>query len=113
MIPGGKLNRYSQSVNGYNALKEIERVNFDQVFIGVTYYSSVAGFTCDSDDEAIIKATAMHHSDQVIVLMDSSKVGEKCSYKICSLSEVDIIISDGNLPGDFLEECQENQVIVL
>lgn len=45
--------------------------------------------------------------------MDSSKVGEKCSYKICSLSEVDIIISDGNLPGDFLEECQENQVIVL
>lgn len=63
MIPEGKLNRYSQSVNEYNALKEIERVNFDQVFIGVTYYSSVAGFTCDSDDEAIIKATAMHHSD--------------------------------------------------
>lgn len=113
MIPGGKLNRYSQSVNGYSALKEIERVNFDQVFLGVTYYSSTAGFTCGSDDESFIKSTAMHQSDQVIVLMDSSKVGKKCSYKICDISDVDLIISDGKLPEDFLEECQKNQVIVL
>lgn len=113
MIPGGKLNRYSQSVNGYSALKEIERVNFDQVFLGVTYYSSTAGFTCGSDDESFIKSTAMHQSDQVIVLMDSSKVGKKCSYKICDISDVDLIISDGKLSEDFLEECQKNQVIVL
>ena len=113
MIPGGKLNRYSQSVNGYSALQEIERVNFDQVFLGVTYYSSTAGFTCGSDDESFIKSTAMHQSDQVIVLMDSSKVGKKCSYKICDISDVDLIISDGKLPEDFLEECQKNQVIVL
>ena len=113
MIPGGKLNRYSQSVNGYSALKEIERVNFDQVFLGVTYYSSTAGFTCGSDDESFIKSTAMHQSDQVIVLMDSSKVGKKCSYKICDISDVDLIISDGKLPEDFLEECQKNQIIIL
>lgn len=55
----------------------------------------------------------MHQSDQVIVLMDSSKVGNKCSYKICDISDVDLIISDGKLPEDFLEECQKNQVIVL
>ncbi|MFR4399707.1 MAG: hypothetical protein ACLT4A_14160 [Anaerobutyricum soehngenii] len=60
-----------------------------------------------------MKSTAMHQSDQVIVLMDSSKVGKKCSYKICDISDVDLIISDGKLPEDFLEECQKNQVIVL
>lgn len=27
--------------------------------------------------------------------------------------DVDLIISDGKLPEDFLEECQKNQVIVL
>ena len=34
MLPGGKLNRYSQSVFGFSAIRELERVNFDQAFLG-------------------------------------------------------------------------------
>ena len=55
----------------------------------------------------------MHQSDQVIVLMDSSKVGKKWYYKIWNIKNENLIISDGKLPEDFLEECQKNQVIVL
>lgn len=113
VLPGGKLNRYSQSVYGYSAIKELERVNFDQVFLGVTNYSFSTGFTCGSNDEAFLKSTAMQQSEQIVVLMDSSKIGMKSPYKICELSDVDILVSDGNLPKDFLEECQRNHVIVL
>lgn len=113
MLPGGKLNRYSQSVYGYSAVKELERVNFDQVFLGVTNYSFSTGFTCGNNDESFLKSTAMHQSEQVIVLMDSSKIGVKSPFKICDLSDVDILVSDGKLPKDFLEECQRNHVIVL
>ncbi len=113
MIPGGKLNRYSQSVYGFSAVKELERVNFDQAFMGVTGFHPSTGFACGMSDEAILKQTAIRQSEQVIVLMDSSKIGKKCSYTFCGFSDIDIIISDGNLPDDFLAKCAEAGVEVL
>lgn len=113
MLPGGKLNRYSQSVFGFSAIKELERVNFYQVFLGITGYHSSAGFTCGINDEAFLKQTAIRQSEQVIALMDSSKIGVKCSFHICSLSDIDIVVSDGKLPEEFLAECRRYGVRVL
>ena len=64
-------------------------------------------------DEAVLKQTAIRQSDQVIVLMDSSKLGLKCSFNICGLEAVDIVVSDGKLPKEFLEECKKHKVEVL
>ncbi len=113
MLPGGRLNRYSQSVFGYSAIKELERVNFDQAFLGVTGFHPTAGFTCGISDEALLKQTAIRRSGQVIALMDSSKIGVKRSFRFCGLSDVDVVVSDGRLPEDFLEECRKYGVQVL
>ena len=113
MIPGGVLNRYSQSVYGILAVRELERVNFSQTFLGVTSYSLSTGFNCGSNDEAILKQTAIEQSEQTVVLMDSSKVGVKSTFGICGLAQVDVVVSDGNLPEEFLEECRRFQVKVL
>ena len=113
MLPGGRLNRYSQSVYGILAVRELERVNFSQIFLGVTSYSSDTGFTCGSDEEAILKQTAIRQAEQVIVLMDSSKVGTRSTFRICGLSEIDVLVSDDNLPEAFLAECRQFQVPVL
>lgn len=113
MLPGGRLNRYSQSVFGFSAIRELENVNFHQAFLGITGYHSAAGFSCGIRDEAILKQTAARQADQVIVLMDSSKLGVKCSFHICGLEAIDVIVSDGMLSEDFLEECRKNQVEVL
>ena len=113
MLPGGKLNRYSQSVFGFSAIKELERVNFHQAFLGITGYHPGAGFTCGISDEAILKQTAIRQSEQVVMLMDSSKVGVKCSFMVCGLKEVDVLISDGKLPDALLEEYRRQGVTVL
>ena len=113
MIPGGRLNRYSQSVFGYSAIKELERVNFYQSFLGITGYHSSAGFSCGISDEAFLKQTAIRQSDQVIVLMDSSKIDVKCSFTICGLEDIDIVVSDGKLPEEFLSQCRARGVRVL
>lgn len=113
MLPGGRLNRYSQSVFGFSAIRELEGVNFHQAFLGITGYHGAGSFSCGIRDEALLKQTAVRQSDQVIVLMDSSKIGVKCSFNICGLDAVDMIVSDGMLPEDFLEECERHQVEVL
>lgn len=113
ILPGGRLNRYSHSVYGISAVKELERVNFNQTFLGVTSYHDACGFTCGSNDEAVLKQTAIRQAEQTIVLIDSSKIGEKSTFNICELSEVDIVVSDGKLPEEFLEACRRFQVEVL
>ena len=113
MLPGGKLNRYSQSVFGFSAIRELERVNFDQAFLGVTGFHSSVGFSCGISDEALLKSTAIQQSEQVIALMDSSKIDVKCSFSFCGLSDIDIVVSDGKLPEEFLDECRKYGVQVL
>ena len=107
------MNRYSQSVCGISAVRELERINFSQTFLGVTGYSSRTGFTCGSNDEAILKQTAINQSEQTIVLMDSSKIGVFSTFGVCGLDKIDMVISDGGLPEAFLEECEKNNVTVL
>ena len=113
MIPGGALNRYSQSVCGISAVRELERVNFAPTFLGVTGYSSRTGFTCGSNDEAILKQTAIEQAEQAIVLMDSSKIGVWSTFGICGLEKIHVVVSDGNLPEEFLGECEKAGVMVL
>ena len=113
MLPGGKLNRYSQSVFGYSAIKELERVNFDQAFLGVTGFHPSVGFSCGINDEAFLKQAAIRQAEQVIVRMESSKIDIKCSFSFCGLADVDIVVSDGKLPEEFLSECQRYGVQVL
>ncbi len=113
MIPGGRLNRYSQSVFGYSTNREQELVNFRQSYLGITGYHPSTGFSCGVSDEAYLKQTAIRQSEQVIVLMDSSKIGVTCSFTVGDLSDVDIVVSDGKLPEEFLAECRKHGVTVL
>ena len=83
MLPGGQLNRYSISVYGISAIRELEQVNFHQTFLGVTGYSMKAGFTCGNNEEAMLKRTAIEQAEQVVVLMDASKTDIKSTYTIC------------------------------
>ena len=109
---GGQLNRYSISVYGISAIRELEQVNFHQTFLGVTGYSMKAGFTCGNNEEAMLKRTAIEQAEQVVVLMDASKTDIKSTYTICGLADVDIIISDGNLPKEFLLACETHHITV-
>ena len=112
-LPGGNLNRYSLSVYGHAAIRELERVNFAQTYLGVTSFSYHTGFTCGSNDEALLKQTAIRQSAETIVLMDSSKIGAISSFNICSLENVDILVSDDLLPEEFVNECRKYHVTVL
>ena len=112
-VIGGKLNRYSMSITGSQSVDAIKELAFDQYFMGVTGYSPKTGFSCGSSKEASLKRACIEQADEVIALMDSSKVGNRSTFSVCGLDKVDIIVSDGNLPVDFLQACATNGVEVL
>lgn len=112
-ILGGAMNRYSMSACGIHTVQEVLGINFHQAFMGVTSYCEPTGFHCGVDEEAVLKRTVINQAEQTIVLMDSSKVGVKNTYSICGLDAVDIIVSDDNLPEEFLQECRKHHVQVI
>lgn len=93
----------------------MEGINFDLLLLGVTSYSPETGFTCGVEDEARLKQTVLRRCDceQKAVLLDSSKIGLKSTFHICGLSDIDIVISDGKLPVEFLQACRNAGVTVL
>ena len=107
------MNRYSMSVCGIHTVQEVQRINFDQAFMGVTSYCEQTGFNCCVDEEAVLKKTVMQQAEQKILLMDSSKIGVKNTYTFCGLSDVDIIISDDNLPEEFQEDCRKHGIQII
>ena len=114
-LPGGRLNRFSLSVCGAQSIQTMEGINFDLLLLGVTSYSPETGFTCGVEDEARLKQTVLRRCDceQKAVLLDSSKIGLKSTFHICELSDIDIVISDGKLPVEFLQACRNAGVTVL
>ena len=111
-VTGGQLNRNSLSLTGTSAVTELLQIHFDLAFLGATSYRSDTGFTCESLEDNVVKRMAVSRATEVVVLMDSSKVGKKGSFTMCDLVDASAIVSDDALPEKFLEECREASVKV-
>lgn len=112
VLSGGNINRHSLSVNGIEGIRYIEKINFDIAFIGVTRYSKETSFTCESLEDAELKQTVIKKSRKVIFLMDSSKINQRGTYTICNHNEVDIVISDNELPEALKHEFRNRGIAV-
>ncbi len=112
VIPGGSLNRYSMSVCGMQGIKELQKMNFDVAFMGVTTYDDATGFACNVYEESLLKEIVIHRAVRTVALMDSSKIGKHSTFTFGTLADVDAVISDGRLPASFLAACKEHGVEV-
>ena len=110
---GGTLNRANQAVSGASTLGMLEHINIATAFIGVSGYTADGGFTCGKEDEMQVKRLIMKKAARKVILMDSSKCGKIFPYMFGKMEDVDYIISDGNLPEEFLKLAEEANVIVL
>ena len=112
-MTGGELNRFSMSLNRSQAQASVRTLSFDQYFMGVTGYTTRGGIACGSSEETSLKQACIERADEVIALMDASKVGKRSTFTVCDLEQVDIVVSDGELPEEFLQACANAGVEVL
>ena len=112
-LPGGFVNRYSQSLCGVHPMQFISGVNFDLALIGTTSYAEKSGFSCGMEEEAQLKRAVIAQAERSYVLMDAGKVGLKSTFSFASLDDVDGIVSDDALPGEVVTACRARGVQVL
>ncbi len=112
-LPGGEMERSSLSLFGTKALEELSMMNFDIVFLSALSFKEGIGFTCAREYQALLKSTLIKRSEKVVLLMDSSKVGQKSVYTFCNPEDIDVLVSDGGLTPDFVGLMRKHGVKVI
>ncbi len=99
---GGRLMRESLAFVGASAEQAASSYNADIMIFSVASLSSDGMLSDWSEDEAMLRA-AMAKSARVKVLMcDSSKIGTTSTFKLFSLADIDLLITDMPLPDELL-----------
>ena len=95
---GGLLLENSIAFVGSGAENFIRNFNADIFFFSSRGLSEDGVISDSSVDEANLRRVMMEHSKKRIFLCTSDKMGKRYMYNLCTLSDVDVIISDKELP---------------
>ncbi len=113
IIPGGTLDPGEFCLYGTHCEQEIMSYNIDTAIIAVNAVSLDKGITdFRLHEEGIIKAM-MKNADKTFVAADSSKFGNVSCINICSLNEIDAIITDSKLDDDIYNNFMETGVKII
>lgn len=110
---GGSFNKVSLSTFGPQAIHQLESVNLDIAFLGVTGFTTDAGFTTGMVDDCILKKTAIKQAKKVVALMDSSKIGVVKTYTFASLDDVHTIVGDNDISQELIQKINRKEVEVI
>jgi DeoR family transcriptional regulator, aga operon transcriptional repressor len=94
VVTGGVARAESYELVGPFAESALGALNLDVAIIGVDGISVDAGLTTHHEVEAHTNRAMILRAHSVIVVADSSKVGQVAFARICGLDRVDELISD-------------------
>ncbi len=109
----GLINRKNLAVSGQNTLEMLEKMNIDMAFIGVSGCSVDAGFTCGTEADMRIKRLAIQKAHTSVVMCGSDKFNSLMPYTFARLSDVDYVVTEGDIPVAFVEEAKKAGVKLL
>lgn len=94
VVTGGVARAESYELVGPLAEATLASFNLDVVLVGVDGISVAAGLTTHHDVEAHTNRALIARARRVVVVTDSSKIGQVAFARICDLESVDEVISD-------------------
>lgn len=107
---GGTLRLSSLSVVGKFAEAPLKEFSCSKLFIGVDGIDVDFGITTTDMRESDLNRAMMATAQKTIVLADSSKFRRRGFSKIADLDEVDMIITDSNIPDKMAHAIEDRGV---
>jgi DeoR family transcriptional regulator, fructose operon transcriptional repressor len=100
LVVGGRLRgRTLANVDGW-ALRALADLRADVGFVATNGITAARGLTTPDPAEAEVKAALIAASREVVLLTDSTKVGEEHLVRYATVDEVDVVITDRGLDDD-------------
>jgi DeoR family transcriptional regulator, aga operon transcriptional repressor len=103
---GGEVRASSQEVVGPSAEVFLADYHIDVSFIGVDAVDPTAGFTNYDPVGARVNGVMCGRSRMTVVLADATKLGRTALASVCSIHEVDVLVTDDRAPDSTVEEIE-------
>jgi Transcriptional regulators of sugar metabolism len=97
---GGVVRSRSYELTGPIATESMNGLWLDCMILGFVGLDAIAGATCEDTDEAAVTRTMVEHAGTVIAVGASKKIGERSFAKICSLRDIDVLITDKGIGNE-------------
>lgn len=101
---GGLIQGITGACSGFQAKEFLQNIYADIAFIGARSIDVDFGITTPTIEKVEVKKQMMKSADKIVVVADHTKFGEKSFAKICSLDELDYIVTDSEINKDLLEK---------
>lgn len=93
ILLGGQLRRFSRATSGPLAIDFLNRFTLTAAFIGVSGITG-HGITVANVNEAELKSAVIARAQRVIVPADHTKFGVSDFMRVCSLDQIDMVITE-------------------
>ncbi|HIX79856.1 MAG TPA: DeoR/GlpR family DNA-binding transcription regulator [Candidatus Corynebacterium faecipullorum] len=110
---GGTVRAITQAVVGNTALRTMALMRADVAFVGTNALTIDHGLSTADSQEAAIKSAFVTNAHRVVVLCDSSKLGNDYLVSFASLDEIDVVITDAGAPASYVEALREHGIEVI
>lgn len=110
---GGTVRAITQAVVGATALRTLALMRADVAFIGTNALTLDHGLSTADSQEAAVKAAMVTNAHQVVVLCDSTKLGNDYLVSFAGIADIDVVITDSNAPQTYIDSLRDRDIDVV
>lgn len=110
---GGMIRSNSSSVAGFFAEKILEDISCGVLFLGVDGIDIDFGLSITNLAETSLDQKMMEAAQIIVIMADSTKFGQRGLGRICSLDQVQYIITDQSVSSGTVKQLEERGIKVI
>ena len=110
---GGTVRAITQAVVGDTALRTLALMRADVAFIGTNALTVDHGLSTADAQEAAVKSSMVTNARRVVVLCDSTKLGNDYLVSFAPLDAIDVVVTDASAPTSLVAELGERGIEVV
>src|SRR4029079_1171310 len=96
LLPG-RVRPTTHAAVGEETVEALGRLRADVAFIGTNGLSATHGLSTPDHAEAAAKRAMVAGAHQVVVLVDSSKIGQEHMVRFARLNDIDVVVTDAGI----------------
>ncbi|MEC3953934.1 DeoR/GlpR family DNA-binding transcription regulator [Nocardia sp. CDC153] len=110
---GGRVRGLTQAAVGPQTLHALGELRVDVAFIGTNALTAGHGLSTPDTDEGAVKHAMIATAHRVVVVTDSSKLGREDFARFATLDDIDVLVTDAELPAPLRNELEQFEIDVV
>ena len=112
-VTGGHLHGEWFSLVGSAALRSLDNMLINTMFIGADGLDAAWGASCFNADEAELNSTMMRLARRRVAVVDRTKLGVVANWRICKAEELNILVTDNAATDEMVAPFQKVGIEVM